>query len=58
VGRRTHLRGVLGSDGDWSSARNDGRLASIFSDGGSSRWGLSNDKKQSNGSFVASSSFS
>jgi hypothetical protein len=32
-------RGVLGGGGDRSSARNGGRLALIFGDSESSRWG-------------------
>jgi hypothetical protein len=51
-------KGVLGGSGDRSSARDSGQLDPIFGDGGSSRWGLSNDKKQSNGTLATSSSFS
>jgi hypothetical protein len=51
-------KGVLGGDGDRSSVRDGGWLAPIFGDCVSSRWGLSGDKKQSNGSLATSSSFS
>jgi hypothetical protein len=51
-------KGVLGGGVDRSSARDGGRLALIFGNGGSSRWGLSGDKKQSYGFPTTSSSFS
>jgi hypothetical protein len=38
-------KGVLSSSGDRSSARDGGRLALIFGDGGSTCWGLSGNKK-------------
>jgi hypothetical protein len=51
-------KGILGGGGDRSSAHDGGWLALIFSDGGSARWGLSDDKKQSYDFHMASSSFS
>jgi hypothetical protein len=51
-------KGVLEGGGDRSSVCDGGRLAPIFSDGRSSRWGLSGDKKQSYGFLATSSSFS
>jgi hypothetical protein len=49
---------VLGSGGDRSSVHDGGWLAPIFGDGGCSRWGLSDDKKQSYGFLATTSSFS
>jgi hypothetical protein len=49
-------KGVLGGGGNRRSVRNSGRLAPIFG-GGSSRWGLSDDNKQSYASLATSSSF-
>jgi hypothetical protein len=51
-------KGVLGSDGDQSSACDGGQLALIFGDSWSSRWGLFDDKKQFYGFLTTSSSFS
>jgi hypothetical protein len=50
-------KGVLGGGSDRSSVREGGLVGPIFGDGRSSRWGLSDDKKQSNGYLATSSSF-